>query len=193
MPQEKQFNKQEALGRALDAFWSRGFEATSMQDLVDCMGINRGSLYATFGDKRALFLAALASYDEGRRHMLAEFEKRFDPRDAIRQVFLAFTRDVAEDGGNKGCFITNTALELAPHDDEVRKLVSAAQEDVEQFFVRMIRKGKASGAIGDHVVRPSDAARGLLASLLGLLVLTRSRPEKALLKAIVDEAMRRLD
>lgn len=192
MPQEKQFNKQEALGRALDAFWSRGFEATSMQDLVDCMGINRGSLYATFGDKRALFLAALASYDEGRRHMLAEFEKRFDPRDAIRQVFLAFTRDVAEDGGNKGCFITNTALELAPHDGEVREFVATAQEDVEQYFVRMIRKGKASGDIGQHV-RPADAARGLLASLLGLLVLTRSRPEKALLKAIVDEAMRRLD
>lgn len=192
MPQEKQFNKQEALGRALDAFWSRGFEATSMQNLVDCMGINRGSLYATFGDKRALFVAALASYDEGRRQMLAEFEKRYEPRDAIRNVFLAFTRDLVEDGGNKGCFITNTALELAPHDDEVRKLVSAAQEDVEQFFVRMIRKGKASGAIGDHV-RPSDAARGLLASLLGLLVLTRSRPEKALLRNIVDEAMRRLD
>lgn len=192
MPQEKQFNKQEALGRALDAFWSRGFEATSMQDLVDCMGINRGSLYATFGDKRALFLTALKSYDEGRRRMLAEFESRYAPRDAIRHVFLAFTRDVAEDGGNKGCFITNTALELAPHDDEVRTLVATAQEDVEQYFARMIKKGRASGDFPPHV-RPADAARGLLASLLGLLVLTRSRPEKALLKTIVDEAMRRLD
>lgn len=163
-----------------------------MQDLVDCMGINRGSLYATFGDKRALFLAALKSYDEGRRHMLIEFEKRFEPRDAIRNVFLAFTRDVTEDGGNKGCFITNTALELAPHDDEIRRFVATAQEDVEQYFVRMIRKGRASGDFPQHV-RPADAARGLLASLLGLLVLTRSRPDKALLKAIVDEAMRRLE
>lgn len=192
MPLEKQFNKQEVLGRALDAFWSRGFEATSMQDLVDCMGINRGSLYATFGDKRALFLAAFKSYDEGRRHMLAEFEKRFEPRDAIRNVFLAFTREVTEDGGNKGCFITNTALELAPHDHEIRTLVATAQEDVEQYFVRMIRKGRALGDFPQHV-RPADTARGLLASLLGLLVLTRSRPDKALLKAIVDEAMRRLE
>lgn len=192
MPLEKQFNKQEALGQALEAFWSRGFEATSMQDLVDCMGINRGSLYATFGDKRALFLAALASYDEGRRHMLAEFEKRYKPRDAIRQVFLAFTRELSEAGGNKGCFITNTALELAAHDREIRKLVAAAQEDVEDYFVRMIRKGKANGEIAQHV-RPAETARGLLASLLGLLVLTRSRPEGALLKAIVDDAMRRLD
>lgn len=192
MPLEKQFNKQEALDRALEAFWSRGFEATSMQDLVDCMGVNRGSLYATFGDKRALFLAALKSYDEGRRHMLAEFDKRYQPRDAIRQVFLAFTRDVSEDGGNKGCFITNTALELAAHDAEIRKLVAAAQADVEQYFVRMIKKGKAAGAIAQHV-RPAEAARGLLASLLGILVLTRSRPDNALLKAIVDDAMRRLE
>lgn len=192
MPLEKQFNKQQALGQALEAFWSRGFEATSMQDLVDCMGINRGSLYATFGDKRALFLAALASYDEGRRHMLAEFEKRYEAHDAIRQVFLAFTRDLSEAGGNKGCFITNTALELAAHDREIRKLVAAAQEDVEDFFVRMIKKGKASGEIARHI-RPAETARGLLASLLGLLVLTRSRPEGTLLKAVVDEAMRRLD
>ncbi|MCB1519018.1 MAG: TetR/AcrR family transcriptional regulator [Hyphomicrobiaceae bacterium] len=192
MPLEKRFNKQEALGQALEAFWSRGFEATSMQDLVDCMGINRGSLYATFGDKRALFLAALASYDERRRHMLAGFEKRYEPRDAIRQVFLAFTRDVSEAGGNKGCFITNTALELAAHDREIRKLVATAQANVEDFFVRMIRKGKSAGDIPQHV-RPAETARGLLASLLGLLVLTRSRPEGTLLKAIVDEAMRRLD
>ncbi len=192
MPLEKQFNKQEALGQALEAFWSRGFEATSMQDLVDCMGINRGSLYATFGDKRALFLAALASYDEGRRHMLAEFEKRHEPRDAIRQVFLAFARDISEAGGNKGCFITNTALELAAHDREIRKLVATAQEDVEHFFARMIKKGKVNGQIPQHV-RPAETARGLLASLLGLLVLTRSRPESLLLKVIVDEAMRRLD
>lgn len=192
MPAEKQFNKQEALGRALDAFWSRGFEATSMQDLVDCMGINRASLYATFGDKRALFLATLESYDGGRRRMLAEFERRFGPRDAIRQVFLTFARDASEAGDNRGCFITNTALELAAHDGEVRKLVAAAQEDVERYFARMIKKGRDSGDIPQHV-KPAAAARGLLASLLGFLVLVRSRPQAGLLKAVTDEAMRRLD
>ncbi len=192
MPAEKQFDKQAALGRALEAFWSRGFEATSMQDLVDCMGINRGSLYGTFGDKRALFLTALASYDEGRRRMLAEYEKRFAPREAIRQVFLAFTRDISAEGGNKGCFITNTALELAAHDAEIRGLVATAQEDLEQFFVRMIRKGKTAGEIATHI-RPGEAARGLLASLLGILVLTRSRPDATLLKSVVDDAMRRLE
>ncbi|MBU1211926.1 MAG: TetR/AcrR family transcriptional regulator [Alphaproteobacteria bacterium] len=149
-------------------------------------------LYATFSDKRTLFLAALGLYDDGRRAMLAEFETRYSPREAIRRVFLTFIGEVSEDGGNKGCFLTNTALELAAHDEEVRLLVADAQKDVEDFFVRMIRKGRASGEIPASV-KASEAARGLLASLLGLLVLIRSRPEKALLRGIADDALRRLD
>lgn len=192
MPWEKQFDKQAALSRALDVFWANGFVATSMQDLVDCTGVNRGSLYATYGDKRALFLAALQSYDDARRRMLCEFEARHKPRDAIRHVFQAFTNEVSENGGNRGCFLTNTALELAAHDAEIRQIVASAQEDVEGYFARLIRKGKAGGEIPEHV-KVAEAARGLLASLLGLLVLIRSRPERALLRTIVDDAMKRLD
>jgi TetR/AcrR family transcriptional repressor of nem operon len=192
MPWEKQFNEEEALGKALEAFWAHGYEATSMQELVDCTGVNRGSLYATYGDKRAIFLAALNQYDDARRRMLSEFESRYTPKEAIRKVFEAFTTSVNEQGGNRGCLITNTALELAAHDEEIRGIVAAAQKDVESFFARMIRKGRASGEIGDHV-KPSDAARGLLGSLLGLLVLVRSRPERLLLQSIVDDAVRRLN
>ncbi|MEQ1671266.1 MAG: TetR/AcrR family transcriptional regulator [Hyphomicrobium sp.] len=192
MPWEKQFDKQVVLDKALQAFWARGFEATSMQDLVDCTGVNRGSLYATYGDKRALFLASLALYDGNRRAMLARFEVFHPPRDAIRQVFLAFTKDVSEAGAGRGCFLTNTALELAGHDDEIRAVVASAQADVENFFARMITKGKGSGVIAEHV-KEAEAARGLLASLLGFVVLTRSRPELVLLNAIIDDALRRLD
>ncbi|MEW5962740.1 MAG: TetR/AcrR family transcriptional regulator [Pseudomonadota bacterium] len=191
MPWEKQFDKQAALDKALQAFWARGYEATSMQDLVDCMGVNRGSLYATYGDKRALFLSALRSYDQARRRMLAGFEARHSPRDAIRRVFQAFIEQVPEKGGSRGCFMTNTALELAAHDPEIRKIVAGAQEDVEAYFARMIRKGKASGDIAADV-KVAETARGLLASLLGVLVLVRSRPDKSLLQAIMTDAMRRL-
>jgi TetR/AcrR family transcriptional repressor of nem operon len=123
--------------------------------------------------------------------MLAQFEARHPPREAIRQVFLAFTSQVGE-SGNRGCFLTNTALELAAHDEEIRTLVAEAQSDVEGYFTRMIKKGKADGSMTPHL-RPGETARGLLASLLGVLVLIRSRPETALLKTIVDDAMRRLD
>ncbi len=193
MPWQKQFDAEEALDKAMQAFWERGYEATSMQDLVDRTGVNRGSLYATYGDKRDLFLAALRMYDERmRRGMLADLEARCEPRDAIRSVFLAFAQNVSERGGNRGCFLTNTALELAQHDAEVGRIVATAQSEMEAFFARAIKKGKARGDIPAHV-KPVECARGLLASLLGLVVLTRSRPDRALLKSIVEEAMRRLD
>jgi TetR/AcrR family transcriptional repressor of nem operon len=193
MPWEKQFDVEEVLDRAMRAFWSRGYEATSMQALVDTTGINRASLYATYGDKHALFLAALRMYDDTlRQRRLADLESRYGPREAIRQLFLAFTSKVSEKGGNRGCFLTNTALELAAHDPEAAKIVADSQKEIEAFFARMIRKGKAQGEIAPHV-KPTEAASGLLASLIGVAVLTRSRPERTLLQAIVDDALRRLD
>lgn len=193
MPWEKQFDAKDVLDKAMRTFWKHGYEATSMQDLVDCTGINRGSLYATFGDKRALFLASLGSYNEqfcGK--LLSDLEERYRPREAIRRLFLAFTAKVAENGGSDGCFLTNTALELASHDKEVAKIVAEAQREVESFFVRTIKSGKACGEIAAHV-SPADTARGLLSSLIGLAVLARSRPERPLLQSVIDEAVRRLD
>jgi TetR/AcrR family transcriptional regulator, transcriptional repressor for nem operon len=193
MPWEKQFDVNEVLDKAMQAFWSRGYAATSMQDLVDCTGINRGSLYSTYRDKHELFLAALRMYDNTLRgKRLADLESRYGPREAIRQLFLAFTLQVSEKGGNRGCFLTNTALELAAHDPEARDVVAHAQKEMEAFFARMIRKGKGQGEVAPHV-KPAETASGLLASLIGLVVLTRSRPERALLRTIVDDAVRRLD
>jgi TetR/AcrR family transcriptional regulator, transcriptional repressor for nem operon len=192
MPWEKQFDKGEVLAKVLDAFWQRGYEATSMQDLVDHTGVNRGSLYATYGDKRALFMASLERYDDNRRNMLAALEKRADPRDAIRDVFMAFARDLSKTNGNRGCFITNTALELSAHDGRIRKFVSEAQIDVEAFFERMVRKGQVGGQFAKDLL-PDRAAKGLLASMLGFVVLVRSRPDPILLNAIVDGAIRALE
>lgn len=193
MPWEKQFDVDAVLERAMRAFWSRGYEATSMQDLVDCTGVNRGSLYATYGDKHALFLASLRMYDDRvRRRLLAELESRHAPREAIRQLFLAFAAPAPRQGACAGCFLTNTALELSGLDPEAGRIVARAQEEMEAFFARMIRKAKARGEVSAQL-KPAAAASGLLASLLGLVVLSRSRPEPALLQTVVDDALRRLE
>jgi TetR/AcrR family transcriptional regulator, transcriptional repressor for nem operon len=193
MPWEKNFDVEEALDKAMQTFWAHGFEATSMQDLVDCTGVNRGSLYATYGDKRTIFIAALRMYDEKvRGRLLADIEARYEPREALRRIFVAFASNLSEVGDNRGCFLTNTALELAPHDPEVSHIVAQAQREIEAFFSRMIKEGQVRGGIPAHV-KPKEAARGLLASLIGLVVLTRSRPEKALLQSVVDDALRRLE
>jgi TetR/AcrR family transcriptional repressor of nem operon len=192
MPWEKQFNVEEILDKAMQAFWTRGYEATSMQDLVDCTGVNRASLYATYGDKRELFLAALRRYDEHmRKVVVAELEAKFDPRDAIRRLFEIFVEQAATKKEKRGCFLTNTALELAAHDAAIGRIVANAQAEIEAFFTRMIVKAKALGEVPASL-KPVPTARGLLASLLGLVVLSRSRPDPELLRAVVDDAMRRL-
>jgi len=193
MPWEKKFDVEEVLEKAMRTFWGRGYEATSMQDLVDVTGINRGSLYATYRDKHALFLAALRMYAERIHHKrLADLASRFGPREAIRRAFLAFIPQASEEGGCRGCFLTNTALELAPHDPDAGRIVVQAQQQTEAYFERLIRKGKAEGEVAPHV-DPAKSASALLALLIGISVLARSRPERALLQSIVDDAVRRLD
>lgn len=193
MPWDKQFNVDEVLGRAMDAFWQRGYAATSLQDLVKCTGINRASLYATFTDKHSLFVAALRMYEYKMLHQtLAKLRSAYGPRDAIREFFLLFISGISETGGNRGCFLTNTALELAPHDAEVRQIVASAQKQIEDFFCEMIEKGVALGVMSANLSAPA-AAQGILASFIGLVVLTRSRPEQGLLQTIINEVLQRLD
>lgn len=192
MPWEKKFDVDETLRRIMEAFWRRGYEATSMQDLVDETGVNRASLYATYGDKRALFLAALKAYDEKVRvRLMRDLAAHYPPVEAVRRLFSAFLDQVDLDDRNWGCLLTNTALELAAHDAEIGAVVATAQMDLELFFREQIERGQGSGDIST-ALDPADAARGLLASLMGLLVLIRSRPDRGLLEAIVEDATRRL-
>lgn len=193
MPWEKQFDRDAALEKAMQTFWARGYEATSVQDLLDSMGLNRGSLYATFGDKHALFLEALRMYDkEVRQRLLRTLREKFSPKDAIRELLRTFEQQSAEHAPGKGCFLTNTALELAAHDREARRIVAQSQEELEAFFAETIKTGQRTGEIS-LAISPRNVARGLLSSFIGLVVLTRSRPEPTLLRSIVDDAVGRLD
>lgn len=192
MPWEKSFDIDETLTRAMQAFWSHGYEATSMQDLVTATGINRASIYATYGDKRALFLTALRKYDgEIRRRMLAELAETTPPAEAIASVFDKFISQTSVPQGNWGCFLVNTALELAAHDGEIAELVNAAHDEIEAFFLAMIRKGQQSGAFAaDRDAKP--LAHQALASLLGMLVMIRSRPKEESLTAVRDGVLKSL-
>ena len=188
MPWEKQFDSDEALAKAMGAFWAHGYDATSMQDLVDCMGINRGSLYATFGDKRSLFVDALRRYDAlYREGWVARLVKSHGPRAAIEAAFDEAIAAVLDTGSSDGCLLVNTALELSPHDDEISAIVGHGLAEMESFFCDMIEAGQAAGEVPPHVA-PVDTARGLLSLFIGLRVLSRSRPEEALLRSVANQA-----
>ena len=189
MPWEKTFDVDEVLNSAMKQFWIHGYESTSMQDLVDKMGIKPGSLYATFGNKRKLFLSALRKYDDQyRASYLSELEATNKPVEAIVALFTGWIEEIAKDDTHKGCFLTNTALELATHDKEIGDIVSDSQKQTEKFLKRLIIAGQKNGEVSQDV-NPASAAAGLLAALIGMLVLARSRPERRLLMSIRDNAL----
>src|SRR5262249_30052902 len=124
MARTKDFDKEEVLAKAVGIFWHKGYNGTSMQDLVDGLGISRSSLYTTFGDKHALFIKALRSYTTseaiGRRHIM---DHATSAKEAIRQLLELSTFEMIDDKQHKGCFLNNTAVEIAPHDKTISKLV----------------------------------------------------------------------
>jgi TetR/AcrR family transcriptional repressor of nem operon len=188
MPWEKQFDSDAALEKAMAAFWARGYEATSVQDLVERMGINRGSLYATFGDKRQLFLAALRRYDEQhRKAWVAGLTGAMAPRAAVLAVFEDAVAAALGAKARDGCLLVNTALELSPHDPEIAALIAQSLKEMEGFFRAKIEEGQAEGTIPGRV-DGAEVAGALLSLFLGLRVLARSRPEEPLLRAIARQA-----
>ena len=188
MPWQKQFDTDQALAKAMSAFWAHGYEATSVQDLVAAMGINRGSLYATFGDKRALFIAALRRYDgQYRKAWIADLSRSASPRAAILDAFEGAISAALDKGSRDGCLLVNTALELSPHDEEIAGLVAKSFQEMELFFRDMIAQGQASGEIPARI-DPVDTGRALLSLFIGLRVLARSRPEPTLLRSVAQQA-----
>lgn len=188
MPWEKQYDETEVLERAMHAFWARGYEATSISDLVEATGINRGSLYAAFSDKRSLFIEALRYYD---KHYRADFLARIDRDHAAKDAILAVFESAAEaaSAGEKpgGCLLVNTALECSPHDPEICALVKASLIEVETFLFAKLEAAKRQGTV-TNTIRSREAARALLGLFLGLRVLTRSNPDRGVLDSIVSQA-----
>ena len=188
MPRKKEFDVDEVLDKAMKAFWKHGYEATSLNDLLDHMQIQRASLYNAFSDKHSLFLDTLYRYD--RVHRRAEVARRLkmpSPRQAILGLFQDAVKAVVKDQARNGCFLVNAALELAPHDRQVAKVVSQAFTHMErQFFRKRIEQGLTLGEIAKSVV-PAQAASAILSLYMGLFVLSRSRPEKRLLESIAKQ------
>lgn len=193
MPWEKSFNVEAALEKSMDAFWAQGYEAVSVQKLLDEMGISRASLYDTFGGKRQLFISALKKYDrENRKRQLLLISKCHTGKTAVRALFDRWIEKILGDDDLRGCFLTNTALELASRDAEIGAIVAKSQKDIEAFFRRHIEEGQKAGDIAPRH-DSAERARVLLSMLLGLLVLSRSRPDAKLLRAIASGASSALD
>lgn len=182
MPRTKEFEPEKALERAMELFWVRGYEATSVQELLDRMGIGRGSFYDTFGDKHALFLAALDRYEEVRSSWIVE--RLDDPgsvRGSVEDVFGRTVERLSGEVGRRGCLLANTAVELAPHDPEVEEKIRRYLQRTEDAFHRALVRARASGEIGDRH-DPRSLARFFVNSLQGLRVMAKVGSNRAALE-----------
>ena len=189
MARPRTFDESAALDSAILCFWSRGYEATSVRDLADAMGISGPSLYNTFGDKRALYQRALDHYvDRGFRDRVRRFESQLPPREAIAAFFDEIIELSLGDPTRKGCLIVNAALELAPHDPEFQSVLAGVLHDMEAFFLRCVQAGQDAGTL-NATVPAADLARMLLATLMGMRVLARVRPEAELLRGLLRPVM----
>ena len=190
MPWEKSFDLDDALARATQVFWAKGYEATSMADLVAGMGINKSSLYNAFGSKKELFTRALLQYDrDNRQALLAQLEALDAPLVALTRLFDSLIAESIADTEKKGCLLVNTALELPNHTDDVQEIIGAVIDDFEAFFKRQIKLGQKRGVIPKNV-KANDTPKSLLSLLFGLRVLARGDFGAAGLRAIRRDALR---
>ena len=193
MARPREFDEVTALEAAVECFWHRGYEATSVRDLAAKMGLSAPSLYNAYGDKHALFVQALEHYlDHSARALIKQLESSLPPKQAIRRFIEEIIERSVNDRERRGCFLINSALEVAPHDSELGALIADRLAEIEAFFYRSIKTAQADGAISrDRVAK--DLARLLLGVLLGIRVLARSKPERALLQGVARPALALLD
>ena len=164
-----------------------------MRDLADSMGITGASLYNAFGDKRALYRRALDRYvEQSFLDRVGRFENQMPPRAAIAAFFNEIVKRSLADKDRKGCMLVNSALEVAPHDPEFQRVVADVLVQVEAFFRRCVAAGQSDGSIS-AAQSAEDLGRVLLSTLLGIRVLARTRPERALLEGLVRPIAALLD
>ena len=123
MARPKEFDVEQALEAAMRAFWERGYEATSLSDLTEAMGVPKASLYATYGDKHRLFLAALARYSRHELDGLRAALAGRSPRAALEAVFAGAVSSLDPRDSHRGCFVANSVAEVGPHDAEAAEIL----------------------------------------------------------------------
>lgn len=193
MARPREFDYDHVLDKAVEAFWHKGYEATSIQDLVDATGLHRGSLYGAFGSKQELFLTVLDRYNSVVvRRLLELLDHEAGSKEGIRLFFATVIEHILTAGPLRGCLVTNSAVERGLTCGETTAKVSACLERLELGFLRALEKLQATGDLRSNVDQRA-LARNLTGLLQGLLVVGKVRPEADVLNDIVTVGLSVLD
>ena len=193
MARPREFDTTEALNEAMQVFWTKGFEATSLNDLIGAMKLSKSSFYDTFGSKHEVFLAAIEHY---KKTMTAQVSAVSEldalARKLIGSLFERAVERMTEEGGRRGCFLNNCAVEVALHDPAAAKLIGGGFGIMEDTFFALVQRGQTEGEI-DTDKDPRALARYLTSSLNGIMVMGKANPDREALSDIARIALTALD
>lgn len=184
----KQFDRDEVLAKAMEVFWRKGYESTSIQDLLDATGIGRGSLYNTFGDKEQLFLAVWELYANEIQAESMKCLSNQDPRQAIEGMFTTIIKQMSNPLYPRGCLQTNTIVEYPGKSRQIKDKIALSLEKMETEIYQVLLRGQAANLIAPG--RDLRAiARFLLAVAQGISVMNKAYYTPSVIRDVVDVAL----
>ncbi|WP_068496632.1 TetR/AcrR family transcriptional regulator [Paenibacillus kribbensis] len=193
MVRPREFDEEQALDAAMQIFWEKGYEATSLSDLTSKMGIQRPSIYAAFGDKKQLFEAALRKYTQSHAaRVRAKLQRCSSVKEAFHHFFTEVVSEEYEGDSNRGCFCINTMVELAPHDEKFEVLTREHQMYLSAVFQETIERGIQSGEL-EAALDARALAHTMVSLLIGITVMMKSRPARSFVDQAVATALMLLD
>lgn len=192
MARPQEFDTTDALHQTMDVFWCKGFEATSLADLLKATGLSKSSLYATFGGKRELFVAAFDAYREERAREMHQILVHAPAREAIEHFFRKIVTDAGNGDTSRGCMSINQAVEMAPRDADIRTRVFQDFALIEGALALAIERGQAEGSV-KNTESARNLARLLVLGFPGLQVMVRAGGDKSLLDETLNLLLSILD
>jgi len=193
MARPREFESEVVLERAMQAFWAKGYQATSLDDLCGATGLSRSSLYAAFGGKRALLHRSLSRYEQqGVAHIAAALARPVPIREAIADFVSELIDRIVAGPGRAGCFIGNCAAELAGRDRATALHVKQSLARIEATFRDALARAQDRGEIAD-AADVESLARFLVSGIQGLRLVGKANPDRAALNDIAAVMLRCID
>jgi TetR/AcrR family transcriptional repressor of nem operon len=182
------FDRRSVLAAAADLIWARGYNAASLSDLTDAMGISRSSVYNTFGSKQELLLAALESYAAAQVRDLTRLLAENGIRDGLEMLFETV---ITDNNQGRGCLLVNCATEVALHDARAATVVREGLNDLTHVIATRVRQGKEDGDL-DTGADPEALARGLITFITGLRIMAKAGMDRRSLRTMARQALESL-
>ena len=182
----REFDEEAALESVMDAFWQKGYEATSLADLCTCTGLHKGSLYQAFGDKHQLFMRALTHYAESEFHEVMDVARKAES--PLERVRAAVGKICDDAGREKGCMMINSMVELAPHDPEVKATLEKFGEQRLAAMAQMIDAAQQAGEIRAEL-DPVKLSRQLMITLAGAAAMVKGFLGRDEILDVIDDVI----